>query len=200
MCVCVCVRARARVYNHPQGRGKIQEGRRRKGSIEAVSQSHPSRPLPTPLQYSALTRKLITQRADSRNQSKAPVLGRKENYSYSYGSRNPGTQRLRNLSKITQLGGSGVMLERQVPGGWLPGMDSINRLWRNAWTSLKASVLIQRGLWKKLKQKALGVLLIRPIPLSPQAAHFLPHFWILHPIIWSTQDHALGGNLREIHT
>ena len=42
MCVCVCVCT----HNHPQGRGKIQEGRR-KGSIEAVSQSHPSRPLPT---------------------------------------------------------------------------------------------------------------------------------------------------------
>ena len=110
------------------------------------------------------------------------------------------SRRLRNLSKITQVGGSGVMLERQVPGGWLPGMDSINRLWRNEWTSLKASVLIQWGIWKKLKQKALGILLIRPIPLSPQAAHFLPHFWILHLIIWSTQDHALGENLKEIHT
>lgn len=65
---------------------------------------------------------------------------------------------------------------------------------------LEASVLIQWVIWKKLKQKALGILLNRPIPLSPQAAHFLLYFWILHPIIWSTQDHALGGNLKEIHT
>ena len=69
MCVCKII---------PRAEGKIQEGGRRQRSIEAVTHSYPSRPLPTPLQSSALPRKLITQRADSRNQSRARVPGRRD--------------------------------------------------------------------------------------------------------------------------
>lgn len=50
--------------------------RKRKRSIESVTHPHSSRPLPTLLQSSALPRKLTTQRAVSRNQSIARVLGR----------------------------------------------------------------------------------------------------------------------------